>query len=373
MADNQNLVPELNEIINELMNEYCHGVEEVHLEPQFETVTNAEPETQLAVEEPAEEERAAKRQKTVRRTEEEETESEKDFVSAKAKDLWNRLLADKGFVSERGFGKLISPFYEIIEKRGWEFFYSHKEPGFSALAREFYANMVGMREDSVYVRGVWVPFGHKRINEMFKLKELKHGSKFKKLVENHDNEKIIDLLTAGQGKWEATRKNPHHVINRESLTEEAKVWFYFLSSVILPTKHLCAVREQEATILYALLKGNKMNVGGLIEGSIKGYHLSNKRGLIPHQATIRKLCILARVRGSWDEEETCPKASPLTLTGVTKGPMNKNQKGIVELEEEPVGENDNREMENGNCPRTYSSSRRRRDAFQDVPYEPFKT
>ena len=78
---------------------------------------------------------------------------------------------------------------------------------------------------------------------MFKLKELKHGSKFKKLVENLDHEKIIDLLTMGQGKWEAARKNPHYAINIGSLTEEAKVWFYFISSVILPTKHLCSVRE----------------------------------------------------------------------------------------------------------------------------------
>ena len=120
--------------------------------------------------------------------------------------------------------------------------------------------MVGMREDSVYVRGVWVPFGNKRINEMFKLKELKHGSKFKKLVENPDHEKIINLLTAGLGKWEATRKNPHYAINKGSLTEEAKVWFHFLSSVILPTKHLCPVREQEEIILYALLKEYKMNI-----------------------------------------------------------------------------------------------------------------
>ena len=313
MADNQNPVPDLNGIINELMNEYCHGVEEVHLEPQSKAVTSAEPETQPAVEEPTEEERAAKRQKTVRRTGEEETEGDKDFVSSEAKDLWNKLLADKGFISERGFGKLISHFSEIITKRGWEFFCEHKAPDFSALPREFYANMVGMREDSIYVRGVWVPFGHKRINEMCKLKELKHSSKFKKLVENPDHEKIIDLLTAGQGKWEATRKNPHHASNRGSRTEEAKVWFYFISSVILPTKHLCSMREQEAIILYALLKGYKMNVGGLIEGFIRRYHLSNKRGLIPHPATINKLCILVRVRGSWDKEETCPKASPLTL------------------------------------------------------------
>ena len=151
MEDNQNPVSDLNKIINELMSEHCQGVEEVHLEPQSETVTNVEPKTQPAVEEPVEEERASKRQKIVRHTKEEETGSDKDFVSAKAQDLWNRLLADKGFVSERVFGKLISLFSEIIEKRGWECFCAHTVPRFSALAREFYANMVGMREDSIYV------------------------------------------------------------------------------------------------------------------------------------------------------------------------------------------------------------------------------
>ena len=166
---------------------------------------------------------------------------------------------------------------------------------------------------------------------MFKLKELKLGSKFKKLVANPDHKKIIDLLTANQGKWEATKKNPHYAINRGSLTEEAKVWFYFLSLVILPTKHLYAVREHEAIILYALLKGYKMNVGGLIEGSIRGYHLSNIRGLIPHPTTISRLCIFVGVRGSWDEEETYLKVSSLTLTGVTKGPRNKKQQRMVEV------------------------------------------
>ena len=255
------------------------------------------------------------------------------------------MLADKGFICERGFGKIISFFSEIIEKRGWESFCAYTTPGFFALVREFYANMMGMKEDTVFVRGVWVPFGDKRINEMFKLKELKHGSKFKKLLENPNHEKIIDLLTAGQGKWEATKKNPHYAINRGSLTEEAKVWFYFLSSVILPTKHICAVRKQEAIILYALLKGYKMNVRGLIDGSIRGYHLSNKRGLIPHPTTISRRCLFAGVRGSWDEEETCPKVSPLTLTRVTKGPRNKKQQSMVEVEEEHAEANDNKEME----------------------------
>ena len=60
------------------------------------------------------------------------------------------MLANKGFICERGFGKLITPFSQIIEKRGRESFYAHTAPGFTDLAREFYANMVGMREDTVF-------------------------------------------------------------------------------------------------------------------------------------------------------------------------------------------------------------------------------
>ena len=226
-------------------------------------------------------------------------------------------------MGERGFGKLISPFSEVIEKRGWEFFYKHKAPGFSALAREFYANMVGMKEESVYVRGVWVPFGHRQINEMFKLRDLKHRSKCKKLVENPNYETILNLLAAGEGKWETTKKNPHHAIKRGALTEEAKVWFYFICSVVISTKHLCLVKEQEAIILYAFLKGYKMNIGILIEESIIGYHHSNKRGMIPHPTTITRLCLLVGVKGMWEEEEKCPRVSPLTITGVTRGPKGK--------------------------------------------------
>ena len=127
--------------------------------------------------------------------EKEITEEEKDFISQEAKEFWNKVMSDKEFVCERGFGKLISPFSEVIKKRGWEFFCEHKAPEFSALAREFYANMVGMKDDSVYVRGVWVPFEDRRINEVFKLRDFKHGSKYKKLLENPNYEKIVNQLT----------------------------------------------------------------------------------------------------------------------------------------------------------------------------------
>ena len=299
MAANQDDIANLNKLIDEIMHENVEAVEEIQLEPQLVEKINVEQGTQ-----PEEEEHIEKK----------ETEEDKDFISNEAQELWNKILFDKKFMCERCFGKLISPFSEVIEKRGWRFFCEHKASGFSALAREFYANMVGMKEDSVYVRGVWVPFGDRRINEMFKLRDLKHGSNYKKLVENPNYEKILNLLTGGEGKWEATKKNPHYAIKRGALTKEAKVWFYFICYVVVPTKHLCSVREQEAIILYAFLKGYKMNIGILIEESITGYHHSNKRGLIPHPTTITRLCLWVGVEGMWEEEKKCPRVSPLTLT-----------------------------------------------------------
>ena len=145
--------------------------------------------------------------------------------------------------------------------------------------------------------------GHERINEVFQIKDPKNGYKYKKLLKEPNHEKIVDFLTIGKGKWSSTKKNPHESINRGLLTEEAKVWFYFIASIIIPTKHLSTIREQEAIIFYALLKGYKFDVGKIIETFIRSFHNIVKRGLIPHPATITKLCILAGVKGIWQRKK----------------------------------------------------------------------
>ena len=140
--------------------------------------------------------------------------------------------------------------------------------------------------------------------------------------------KIADKLTDGKAQLRQEKGGPK-TLNRGSLTEEAKVWFYFLASVLVPTRHLSTVREQEAVMLYAILKGYKINIGAIIENSIMRYHDGNKRGLIPHPATVTILCLKAGVKGDWGTEEEVPLASPLLLTGVTKGPRNQKKKGVL--------------------------------------------
>ena len=42
--------------------------------------------------------------------------------------------------------------------------------------------MVGMKEKTMYVKGKWISFSKKNIDQTFNLNERKNGSKFKKIV-----------------------------------------------------------------------------------------------------------------------------------------------------------------------------------------------
>ena len=158
--------------------------------------------------------------------------------------------------------------------------------------------MVEKKERMCYVNGKGISFDRGEIKKTFNLKEQKDGSKFKKLQKDLNHQKIVELLTDRKGEWNSTKNNPFESITRGSLTKEAKVWFYFLSSVLLPSKHLSIVRKEEAILLYTILKGYKMNVGKIIEKSIVNYYCNKYRGLIPYPSTITRLCIQGGGKGN---------------------------------------------------------------------------
>ena len=183
-------------------------------------------ETRTKTEQPTEETRKRKRGAEEAGNEQRE-EKVSDFVSERAYFAWWDKLQHKDFFGERGFNKLISPFIEMIEKRGCQLFGEHKGPDFVALVNEFYANMVGVKGKTVCVKGKWISFNREKVNETFNMKEQKDGSKFKKLVKEPKYQKIVDLLTNGKGKWKATRKTIHESIARGSLTRKLRYGFTF--------------------------------------------------------------------------------------------------------------------------------------------------
>ena len=150
-------------------------------------------------------------------------------------------------------------------------------------------------------------------NQVLKLGKFSDGTKFKELMKNLDYQKIVKTLIDGKGKWKSNKKNPHESIAKGSLTKEAKVWFYFLSSTLMPRKHVNTVRQEEAILLYAILKRYKISLGKLIEQSILRYQGSNFRGHLPHPTIITYLCISRGVKYNRETKERCPKTSPLTL------------------------------------------------------------
>ena len=133
---------------------------------------------------------------------------------------------------------------------------------------------------------------------------------------------------------EGNKKTPYDSIIRGSLTEEAKVWLYFLSSVLMPSKHLSTMRQGEAVLLYAILKGYKISLGKLIKKSIISYYSNNFWGHMPHLEIITYLYIKGGVNFNRDEEERCPKTPPLTLTTITKPLAIKGKGKWKEVEEE---------------------------------------
>ena len=228
----------------------------------------------------------------------------------------------KDFIGERGFNKLVSSFRE----EGLKFIMRAQTSWVCCSGARIFCKHGGEKERNCYIRGKWISFEREEINKTYNLKEKKEGSKFKKLVKEPNYQKIVELLTDRKGEWNSTRKNPYESITRGSLIEEAKNWFFFLDLVLLPSKHLSIVRKEGALLLYAILKGYKPNVGNIIKKSILNYYSIKFKGLIPCPTTIIRLCILEVVKGTWEEEERCPKTSPLTLTSITKPQVNKGKK-----------------------------------------------
>ena len=141
MSKPSNLIPNLNEI----MEEYTEIERELVQEAQSRAVQEEERlETRTKTEQPTEKTRKRKRGDEEAETEQRE-EKVSDFVSECAYFAWRDKLQHKDFFGERGFNKIISPFIEMIEKRGCQLLGEHKGPGFVALVKEFYVNMVGVK------------------------------------------------------------------------------------------------------------------------------------------------------------------------------------------------------------------------------------
>ena len=160
------------------------------------------------------------------------------FYFDKGAQEFKKHLAKKGFVEDRGFKKLVSPFKDEIKKRGWEIVSQHMEPSRRTLVKEFYANLGERKNLTCYVRGRWVHFGEKVISQLSKLRPIGDCMEYEQLQESPRFEKITQEMTNGLGQWQMTKTIRNAYINMGGLTEANRVWFYFINYVFTPLKHV---------------------------------------------------------------------------------------------------------------------------------------
>ena len=67
------------------------------------------------------------------------------------------------------------------------------------------------------------------------------------------------------------KKISNAFINIGDLIEVSKFWFYFVNSVLKPSKHVSTMRQGRAILLYVLVKGFELNVERIIKESILDY------------------------------------------------------------------------------------------------------
>ena len=152
-------------------------------------------------------------------------------------------------------------------------------------------------------------------------------------------------------------------IARGSLTEKAKVWFYFMNSRLLPSKHVSTLYNDRAIFLYAILENYKFDVGNIIQNSLVEEDVG--KSLI-HLSLITQLCKDAKVVITGDEV-SCPSMEPLPF------PIEKRQKppktlvgpsrNIERLEQGGRGEENqaNKEDQTGKENRAHEENKERKN------------
>ena len=151
---------------------------------------------------------------------------------------------------------------------------------------------------------------------------------YEQLQKSLSFEEIAREITNGLGQWQRTKTICNAFIDRGNLTETNKVWFYLINLVFKPLKKVSTMRQDLTLLLYALVKGFELDMGRIIKESIQDYVENNFLSNIPHLALITLLYIKGGGGGGGgggikvvEDEEKSTKASPLTLIGVLKTPV----------------------------------------------------
>lgn len=191
-----------------------------------------------------------------------------------------------------------------IQRRCWTRLCNLTTPAFTEIVHEFYANITISEEEDQYVsyvRGKEILFAPEVINALFEIPESREecylGVRKKDKIHQEKQSTMNEILCDGQGSWVGSRiaNRPICHLKTQTLNVKAKVWWVFVSTILLPIQHKSDVGPERLWCLLALMKRVPyINAGCTIAQEILELHRMN-RGSLAYAGVISLLCMRAGV------------------------------------------------------------------------------
>jgi hypothetical protein len=250
-----------------------------------------------------------------------------NFISLVHQERYSNFLANKKFVEEKNFrfeGEKFSDIQTMIVLRGWEELTSFAKDASMRLAKEFFANAYqdpakedvnnknDLKKFTSFVRGKEVPFHDKTINELFRLENYEQCSFEARKAKGSiiDHQEIRSTLCRDKADWVRNKDGTPSKLRTSDLTPNAKAWAIFVLRTLLPCSNTSDLTIQKASLVTAILKGERVNVGRILADDLCGTaNCSNPSSYISHASLISKLCERVEVYPEKNEEMVKPSGA----------------------------------------------------------------
>ncbi|GMN64007.1 hypothetical protein TIFTF001_033098 [Ficus carica] len=193
------------------------------------------------------------------------------FISSEAATYYNDTVVLKSIVPERGLKP--DAFHERqmldnIEKRKWQTFTAHPQKASVPLVREFYAYAKYSVDHMTVLQGKPISFDRSTINRFYGLDGIDDDEYFEYLNDHLDYGEVLKFIVGSGIEW---RLNEGVAVSfmGSALDKHTKAWLYFIGAKLMPVTYFSDVTKDRAVLLYAILSEASIDVGRLIQQSIK--------------------------------------------------------------------------------------------------------
>ena len=248
------------------------------------------------------------------------------FVSEEAQSRYHESVVKRIPIAERGLcvsGVSWPAIQNNIYARKWDEFCKQPKAAVVPIVREFYANAPEHNNRKVFVRGKWVSFSGRAINQFFKTPDIDKDDYNAFIAKPIDYQELLQRIAVPGTQWKMREDKPI-TLRSIGLTKECKAWYYFLGARLMPVRHFSDITRDRAVLLYSLVSEQSLDLGKFLSSNIMLCCKHSSMSLF-YPSLITALCVAAGVEYGPNEEFLAPMAA-ITDTKVTA------MKGVDRLE-----------------------------------------